>query len=237
MRLLILAGGFGTRLQPVVNDVPKALAPVGKVPFLTLQLQNWINQGVTSFVFLLHHRADQIINYLEDEKYTLLKKCEVDWLVEPMPLDTGGAISYAIEKIGISGSFLVTNADTWLSGGIQELLKFPSPSIGVVYRNDTSRYGAVTFDLSGGIQSFTEKDSTQSSGWINAGLYHLDAKYFKGYQNKRFSLEKELFINLISNNRLKAIQLDSDFIDIGVPDDYHRFINWIFKGAKGSLCN
>ena len=50
MRLLVLAGGFGTRLKSVVNDVPKALAPVGSVPFLQLQIELWYSQGIREFI-------------------------------------------------------------------------------------------------------------------------------------------------------------------------------------------
>ena len=90
--MFVLAGGFGTRLQSVV-EVPKALAPVGDVPFLRLQIEHWIAQGLNSFVFLLHYQADLIINFLEIEKTSLLKDCEVQWLVEPKPMGTGGAIA------------------------------------------------------------------------------------------------------------------------------------------------
>ena len=85
MKLLVLAGGFGTRLQSVVSDVPKALAPVGNVSFLYLQLEHRIAQGVRSFVFLLHHQADLIIGFLKEEQIGLLKDCEIQWLVEPTP--------------------------------------------------------------------------------------------------------------------------------------------------------
>ena len=61
MRLLVLAGGFGTRLKTSIGDVPKALAPIGGIPFLQLQLEHWLSQGVQEFNFLLHHQADQII--------------------------------------------------------------------------------------------------------------------------------------------------------------------------------
>src|ERR1017187_6530825 len=113
MKLLVLAGGFGTRLKSVVSEVPKALAPVGDVPFLHLQFEHWKNQGVTSFVFLLHHRADHIIDFINGEQYGLLKNCAVQWIIEPTPMDTGGAIAYAIQQLNIRGNFLVTNADTW----------------------------------------------------------------------------------------------------------------------------
>ena len=64
MRLLVLAGGFGTRLKSVVNNVPKALAPVGSVPFLQLQIEHWYAQGIREFCFLLHHQADKIFTFL-----------------------------------------------------------------------------------------------------------------------------------------------------------------------------
>ena len=57
MKLLVLAGGFGTRLQSVVTAVPKALAPIGNVPFLHLQIAHWKSQGVNSFLFLLQYRV------------------------------------------------------------------------------------------------------------------------------------------------------------------------------------
>ena len=63
-RMLVLAGGFGTRLQSVLANVPKALAPIGDTTFLHLQIEHWIAQGLRSFVFLLHHQAEQIITFL-----------------------------------------------------------------------------------------------------------------------------------------------------------------------------
>ena len=87
MKMLVLAGGFGKRLQSVVAEVPKALAPVGQVPFLYLHIEHWTAQGLRSFVFLLHHQADSIISFLEAEKNGLLSGCQVTWLVESTPMD------------------------------------------------------------------------------------------------------------------------------------------------------
>ena len=49
--MLLLAGGFETQVQSVLHDTPKAMAPVGGIPFLALQLKNWLSQYVRSFVF------------------------------------------------------------------------------------------------------------------------------------------------------------------------------------------
>ena len=159
MKLLVLAGGFGTRLQAVVPALPKALAPVGGVPFLQLQIEHWRAQGIHSFAFLLHHQADLIIDFLQREKQAgALIDCELLWLVEPMPMDTGGAVAYAVEQLGLTGSFLVTNADTWLGTGMAEMTQAEPPAMAVIRRQDASRYGRVQFDQQHHITAFHYHD-------------------------------------------------------------------------------
>ena len=235
MKLLVLAGGFGTRLQSVVEEVPKALAPVGEVPFLFLQLEHWIDQGLRSFVFLLHHQADQIIGFLKSEQNRLLKTCEVLWLVEPTPLDTGGAISYAVEQLHLSGYFLATNADTWLGTGLKDVCQAKAPAMAVVELLDTSRYGAVQFDDQKHVIAFNEKSDSKGFGWINAGLCHLDTELFKNWNHQPFSLERTSFPALATRGELRAVALKTHFIDIGIPEDYFRFCRWIKADRKGLL--
>lgn len=223
MKLLVLAGGFGTRLKTVVSDVPKALAPTGDVPFLQIQIEHWQAQGLTEFTFLLHHQADKVVDFLEPCKVGLLKGCQVDWLIEPTPLDTGGAISYAVRELSLTDDFLVTNADTWLGGGIRELMESESPAMAVVNLSDVGRYGEVYFDQSSQVTAFEEKNGQRVGGWINAGLYHLSPVLFKDWDGRPFSLERHLFPKLVQNHSLMAVPLQTDFIDIGVPDDYYRF--------------
>lgn len=237
MLILILAGGFGTRLQSAVREVPKAMAPVGSVPFLSLQIQHWIEQGLREFVFLLHHQSDQVINFLEAEKCRLLKDCKVQWLIEPIPLDTGGAVAYAVQQLSLTGDFLVTNADTWIGTGIQELARSSSPSIAVVKLSDTSRYGLVKLNYQFHVTAFGEKSYERGPGWINAGLCRLDSNLFKEWDGQPFSLERLLLSNLARLGTLKAVELQTDFIDIGLPKDYFRFCNWINADRKGVLCS
>lgn len=237
MKLLVLAGGFGTRLQPMLPSIPKALAPVGNVPLLALQLQNWIAQGIRSFVFLLHHQADQIMGFLDSAKNGLLKDCEVVSLVEPAPMDTGGAVAYAIQELSIGGDFLVTNADTWLSTGIRELTAALSPALAVIQLENCGRYGHVHFDKSHKVMAFEEKNALNMPGWINAGLYRFHANMFDKWDGSGFSLERQTFPELVQRGELQAVAIESDFIDIGIPEDYQRFCCWIEAGRKGTLCN
>lgn len=235
VKLLVLAGGFGTRLQSVVAEVPKALAPVGDVPFLHLQIEQWKNQGLKSFVFLLHHQADLIIEFLRNEQNGLLKDCEVHWLDEPAPMGTGGAVAYAVEQLSLSGDFLITNADTWLGAGVKEVWQIDSPAMAVVKVGDTGRYGNVQFDDKNLITAFHEKSTTTGTGWINAGLCHLNAELFKNWNHEPFSLEQISFPILAARHNLKAVLLQADFIDIGVPEDYFRFCRWVKSEKKGVM--
>jgi NDP-sugar pyrophosphorylase family protein len=229
MRLLVLAGGFGTRLKTVVADVPKALAPIGHTPFLQLQIEHWLAQGLREFTFLLHHQAEQIITFLQQQKMGLLKDCQIDWLIEPMPMDTGGAVAHAVKELALK--------DDFLTAGYRELMQTATPALAVVHLSDVSRYGQVHFDINNHVTEFLEKTPQTASGWINAGLCHLHSDLFRDWNGQPFSMERELFASLVKNRSLTAVPFQSDFIDIGVPSDYSRFCRWVAEGRKTTLCN
>lgn len=237
MRLLVLSGGFGTRLKTVLSNVPKALAPVGKVPFLHLQIERWLEQGLREFTFLLHHQADQIITFLQEERDGLLKDSQVDWVIESMPMGTGGAVAHAVNILKLKNDFLLTNVDTWLGSGVNEMIRSKAPTIAVISLPDVSRYGQVYFDNSHRVTSFAEKTQKSAEGWVNAGLSYLDASLFNDWDGQPFSLERNLFPKLIDSRCLTAVPLHTDFIDIGIPDDYHRFCRWVVAGRQTFLCN
>ncbi len=237
MKMLVLAGGFGTRLQSVLPGTPKAMAPIGATPFLALQLENWIAQGVRSFVFLLHHQADQIIRFLETNCGGLLRDCEVVHLVEPLAMDTGGAVAYAVRELALEGDFLVVNADTWLGSGVWELRSLPAPAMAVIRLEDTRRYGKVEFDEAHRVTAFREKSAEGGPGWINAGVYRLNSSLFRNWDGARFSIEKKTLHDLVGQGRLQAVELDTDFIDIGIPEDYSRFCQLAGEGRIDDLCN
>lgn len=225
--LFVLAGGFGTRLQSVLNGSPKALAPVHGRPFLSLQIEHWLSQGVDSFVFMLHHHADQIIQFLKSEEDKLLKGCKVHYVVEPSPMGTGGAVAYAINQLAYGGDFLLTNADTWLGVGIDEMMKAPSPAILVVKVENVGRYGEVIFDNRRLVTSFVEKRDNPNIGWINAGISRMNTSFFRDWDGQPFSLENSTYPELVVKKVLAAITLDTGFIDIGIPQDYAKFCRWI----------
>lgn len=233
--LLVLAGGFGTRLRSAVADLPKPLAPVAGRPYLYYLLESWVGQGVREFIFLLHHQAGMVEEFLRSEAVsTLLQGCKVQTLIEAQPMGTGGAVAHAVRQLHLRGSFLVANADTWLGSGLAELATTPAPAMAVLRVENTERYGRVE-TAANKIAAFAEKQDSAGTGWINAGMYHLDAALFTDWNGEPFSLERVLFPPLAEAGRLQALPLQTEFIDIGIPADYFRFCRWIESQKADAL--
>lgn len=234
MKLLILAGGKGTRLRSEVPDVPKVLAPINGEPFINLQIENWLAQGITSFVFILHHDANLIKDYISNLYPKLIKNKKIQFVIESQPLDTGGAVSNAIHELNLNSNFLVTNADTWLSTGFKMMWNSKAPSIAVTKVSDISRFGKVCFE-DDKVISFEEKNNICEPGYINAGIFLFHPSDFETQTNKIFSLERSLLVELVNKNKLNIVKLNTYFIDIGVPSDYNRFCRWIANNKKNKL--
>lgn len=221
--LIILAGGFGSRLQSVLKGAPKPLADINGVPFLYLLIQNWIEKGFNDFIFSLYFEATSIIDFIEKNREGLLRDCRIRYVVEPSPLGTGGAISYLLKSVEVGESFFVVNADTWVKDGYSVINTYDGNVIGILEVQDTSRYGSVIIDNDDVIKEFKEKDDSNSSGNINAGVYKLSKSIFMDWDGNPYSLENNLFPCLVSNRQLKGILISTEFVDIGIPEDYYKF--------------
>jgi NDP-sugar pyrophosphorylase family protein len=203
-------------------------------PYLHYLIESWMAQGIDQITFLLHHQADLISAFLQSlHDEGRLKDCRVSVVTEPLPLGTGGAVAYAVRELEMIGPFLVANADTWLGHGIGQIAAERVPAMAIVQVANSERYGRIR-TKSGKVVSFEEKQANIGPGWINAGLYHLHASFFAEWNGKPFSLERELFPKLVQRGDLCAVSLQTEFIDIGIPEDYLRFCRWIESGKIGA---
>lgn len=234
--ILVLAGGFGSRLRSAVPYIPKPLAPVNGKPFLIHLMENLVLQGGREFVLLLHYRAELIKSVISDAiNKNDITDVKVTFIVEKTPLGTGGSIINAINFLRITDPFLVINADTWLGTGLQKLNLSPDNSIATVEVKDCSRYGSLVIN-GNKIEKFLGKNQCAGPGPINAGFYHLNPEVLTGFNRKEVtSLESDIFPILTTHGLLAAIELNTNFIDIGVPDDYFRFCNWVELGKINEL--
>ena len=230
-QLLVLSGGFGSRLKKVVPDVPKALAPIHQKNFLFYFLKNWWRHGIRNIVFLLHYKSEMIISYIENnKKNSFFSDLSFKFIIEEQPLGTGGSVKHAINKLDIKNNFLLTNSDTYIENFSAILNDSKTPSIAIVNNiKNACRFGHVTVRKNR-IIKIEEKNNDKPDSYqhnINAGIYLLDPNLFSKFTNKPASLEKDYLPNLITDIEFKAIILKSKFFDIGVPKDYLKFQNWI----------
>lgn len=153
---------------------------------------------------------------------TIFQNCFISYCIEPQPLGTGGAISFILSNQGINGRFLVVNADTLLNNGYFLVGQSVGNAIGLVSVPNVSRYGKVVFDETLSVTNFCEKSEISESGYINAGIYHLHNNLFDINSIHPYSLEMGLLPKLAEIKGMKAVLLESLFIDLGVPDDYYK---------------
>jgi NDP-sugar pyrophosphorylase family protein len=220
VRVLILAGGKGTRLSSVVSDVPKPMAPLGETPFLFYLIQKLVAANLKKITILTGYKSDFIVDYFGNGQS--VGAC-IDYSHEDSPLGTGGAIKLAIEK-SEEEKFLVLNGDTFFD---IDLCDFISKSQGnsalaLSFQENCSRYGTVNCDKQGVIEKFTEKVEGQVNSYINAGIYFLNRNVVSSIQEGFCSLESEVFPILQKARSLYGVPMGERFIDIGIPEDYYR---------------
>ena len=233
--VVILAGGLGSRLAPVIDKTPKVLAPVQEKPFVQHLIDQVHSFGARRIVFALGHMALAVQTYLAKATPPAL---DVVTVVEPRPLGTGGALRFALPHIA-SETVLVMNGDSFVQADFCRFLAFhrsrPARVSMVVTRvPDAARYGLVDTDAQGRVTAYQEKvEAAGAAGDINAGVYCFEAEAIRAIPTGRpVSLEREVFPPLCGRGWY-AMRGEFSFIDIGTRESY-RMADTFFCGARAS---
>lgn len=221
---VVLAGGFGTRLRPVISDLPKPLAPVNGKPFLHYVLQHLHNHGLKHVVLSVGYMHEKI-QAAFGEEYLGMK---MSYAVEHEALGTGGGIRLGMELCS-DAHVLAMNGDTLYKVPLTEMFDAHlggscDATLAMRKVEDGSRYG--TLQLEGKrIVAFREK-SPEHTGeqLINGGVYAMRRKSFMGTTKagEKFSIEYDFFGKYAQQMMLNGFNCDAYFIDIGIPEDYAR---------------
>lgn len=221
MQAIILAGGLGTRLRASIGDYPKVMASINGRPFIELMLDRLAQRGVQSIIMALGYKADVVADHLGDS----YRGISIRYSREEEPLGTGGATKLAM-RMAAPGLCFVLNGDTYADVDLGSMRRAHTAartlvSIAVVRLPDVCRFGAVSI-RDGRIVSFREKASN-GAGEINSGVYLLNTDILPLFPTQdAFSLERDFFEAKIDQLRPLAFSAGSEFIDIGVPQDYER---------------
>lgn len=221
---IILAGGLGTRLRSVVSDVPKCMAPVNGIPFINFIITYLKREGVERFILSLGYKSEIIIDYVNNTFVGF----DIDYVIEDAPLGTGGAIKLACSKVKGSSVFIL-NGDTLFNINLKDISEFHKSkkadfTVALKEMIDFSRYGSVELDKDYKIKAFHEKTFCEK-GLINGGVYVLNVQSFMNDNlPDAFSFEKDFLEKNTGKKKFYGLECEYYFIDIGIPEDYERFI-------------
>lgn len=230
---IILAGGFGTRLQSVIRDIPKPMSPIGGKPFLEFLLGQLVLSGFSRTVLSVGYRHE-VIRHRFGDSFGVM---QLDYCVEDTPLGTGGAIAKALQQT-TANDVLVVNGDSILLASLERFYLFHRSrkaydasvnpdnqarvaiSIALKAEKNFDRYGSVTL-IDDRIVRFEEKKPV-AEGIFNAGLYFISQSVGNELADLPvpFSFEKEILEKQVFP--LSGCVFHDYFIDIGVPEDYAR---------------
>ncbi|MEY4717913.1 MAG: hypothetical protein RL563_531 [Pseudomonadota bacterium] len=226
--MLILAGGFGTRLRSVVSNVPKPMAPIAGRPFLEYLLDYWISQGIRRFVLSSGYLGHVIQAHFGNS----YRSAVIDYVHEQSPLGTGGALRLALNETPWANEMaLMANGDTWFPVDLTQMCceasqqKVPiTLALKTMKQND--RYGGVEVGANGKITSFGIK--SEGVTLINAGCYLFDVATLRqalADMPEAFSFENDFLVVYAANGHVGSSIQDQPFLDIGIPEDYQKTLD------------
>jgi D-glycero-alpha-D-manno-heptose 1-phosphate guanylyltransferase len=216
---LILCGGLGTRLRPVVSG-PKALVEVAGRPFLDVLVDELVRGGLRRFVLCTGYGSEQIASH-----YRGRTDAEFWLSAEDQPLGTGGAVMHAL-PVTRSDPIVILNGDSFCRLNYAKLLESHQRNCALLTivatplagRDDA---GTICTDRDGRIIEFAEKPARDIGGilHVNAGIYVMQRKALEYAPHRRaFSLERELFPAAVEAGRCFVFSASGPLIDIGTPE-------------------
>ena len=220
--VLLMAGGFGTRLSPLTDNCPKPLLKVGDKPIIQTIIENFVNYGLHNFVISTHYKSEMIEGYLGHGENL---NCSIEYLQEDSPLGTAGCLSLLADT-HLSKPVFMMNADILTNVNFTQLLDFhlaAKTSITMCVRNYTHQipYGVVRTN-NPLIESIDEKPTQVSK--VNAGIYIVNPEVIKNLQKGK-NLDMPTLINNELEKNSSAVSvfpIHEYWLDIGQIGDYQR---------------
>ncbi|OGS47161.1 MAG: hypothetical protein A3K66_07745 [Euryarchaeota archaeon RBG_16_67_27] len=223
MKAVVLAGGEGTRLQPLTYKRPKPLMPVAGRPCIDYVLRSLVSSGFHEIVVTTAYLSDTLIRSIGDG---LDYNASILYSFEENPAGTAGAV----RRVGdfIDDTFIVAMGDLLADVDFKGLYEFHkrkggAVTIALTEVDDPTQYGIVGLDADGRIAKFKEKPTKEEafSRLANAGIYVLEPEVLDFVpSDQKFDFAKDLFPKLLSKGVvLFGQRLTGVWMDIGRPHD------------------
>ena len=223
MKVVILAGGFGTRLSEATDVIPKPMVEIGGKPILWHIMKIYSTYGFDEFIVLLGYKGyvikEYFMNYflhqssveinLENNECKFFENKSEPWKITLLETGlntmTGGRIRYAKRLVG-DEAFFLTYGDGLSDVNIRETLKFHQEhgkAITMTSIQPPSRYGALSIEKNNFVTSFLEKPEGEGS-WINGGFFVCQPKVFDYIAGDATVFEQEPLNELVKDKEMLA---------------------------------
>lgn len=229
MQAVIMAGGFGSRLRPLTNQIPKPMVNIIDKPILQYIIEHLRSYGINDIVLTLGYLPKVIVDYFGDgsDFGVTLHYC-----IESDPMGTAGGVKLA--ENFIYDDFLVFSGDAFCNIDIAELQNefYQSDSLltmAIKHVDDATGFGLVKIENKN-IVSFEEKPKTPKSGYVNMGIYAVKKALLDAIPPTRFDFSKDLFPLIM--NRMSAYTTTCFWSDIGTLSSYYLTNNYVALHPK-----
>ena len=216
---VIMAGGFGSRLNPYTDTIPKPMVEVRGKPIIQRIIEQAKSAGFYKFALILHHLPEIIMDYLGDGSDFGVS---IEYVVEKSPLGTVGGLSLLDLTNRNYSSIIVTNGDLVSQVDYQDLVRCHMKqsafaTMSVRQHRIVNEFGTV--NISGNeITGFSEKPVTLSN--INAGIYVLSVEALSMLEYGKRKNMPDLFLDAVnSGHRVIAYYLYEEWSDVGRESD------------------
>ncbi len=233
IKAVVMAGGFGTRIQPLTHAIPKPMLPIVNLPMMEHTMNSLIDIGIKEFIILLYFKADIIKNYFGDGSDRGIK---IEYVLPDADYGTAGAVGFAREYLDTT--FIIVSGDLVTDFDFKKIVEFHKKresklTITLTSVENPLQFGVVITDENGKIEKFLEKPSWGEvfSDTINTGIYIIEPEILKYIPlGENYDFAKDLFPFLMQEG-IDIIGYDAVgyWQDVGNPESYREVHDDIFN--------
>jgi glucose-1-phosphate cytidylyltransferase len=203
MKVVILAGGFGTRLSEYTKTIPKPMVKVGGKPIIFQIMKLYAKYGFNDFYIALGYKGEVIKSFFKKKFY--------DWNVTLVDTGkktmTGGRLKKMKNLFGKNETFMMTYGDGLSNVNIKKLLTFHKKNkklVTLTAVRPPARFGVIK--LKGNFVNYFKEKSKMDEGWINGGFFVMNTKFLNFIKNSQTFLEKEPLERATKQKQLAAFK-------------------------------
>lgn len=235
MKAVILAGGFGTRMGNFCESTPKPLTPICNKPVLEHQIEALKREGVSQFVFVLHHFAEKIMDYFGDGRRFGV---EISYFCEKEPLGTAGALA----QLDLKDDFLLVNGDLIFDFCLEDMVRFhkKNNALATLFTHPNNHpYDSTLIKTDAQnrvIDLVPPKDFTDDNqNLCNAGIQIVSPELLSMCNIKgKANFDKDIIKPNLSTHRIYSYKSTEYVHDMGTPERLSRVEHDITSGLVKS---